>query len=114
MFLKQTAYKPRTLSGSSGTSGKQSLKDENGSGTTTTTTTTTTTDKVSTETTGPAASAGAAGRRRSSASSETKFAGLHAYKRNGGADERKSSWAEQTPGSPGMLQGMWNSFTKGT
>ncbi|KAL6250724.1 hypothetical protein RBB50_003027 [Rhinocladiella similis] len=101
MFFKQSGFKPRTLSGSSGTSGTQATKDDSN------------TNKVGTETTGPAASAGAAGRRRSSASSETKFAGLHAYKRNS-VDERKTNWADQKPGSPGMLQGMWNSFTKGT
>merc|ERR1711939_300851 len=54
-----------------------------------------------------------AGRRRSSAGSETKFAGLNAMKRSS-VDERRANWADQKPGSPGMLQGMWNSFTKGT
>jgi len=63
----------------------------------------------------PVANSTAAGRRRSSASD--KFAGLTAHKR-ASSDEastaRKASWAEQKPGQPGILGGMWNTFTKGS
>ncbi|KAJ9622091.1 uncharacterized protein PV06_05833 [Exophiala oligosperma] len=113
MFFKQSGFKPRTLSGSSGTSGSQSATKGEASNNNNNNNSGGNANKVAAETTGPAASAGAAGRRRSSASSETKFAGLHAYKRNS-VDERKSAYAEQKPGSPGMLQGMWDNFTKGT
>lgn len=45
-----------------------------------------------------------------------KFAGLEAMKRGSSGDQgqRKASWAEQKPGQPGILGGMWHSFTKGS
>jgi hypothetical protein len=46
-----------------------------------------------------------------------KFSGLHNIKRNSqdaSAAERKASWADQAPGTGGILSGMWNNFTKGT
>lgn len=105
MFFKQSGYKPRTLSGASeGSSGNRAGSPPKDAGSN---------NKTTSEATGPAASAGTAGRRRSSAGSETKFAGLNAMKRSS-VDERRANWADQKPGSPGMLQGMWNSFTKGT
>ena len=54
---------------------------------------------------------------QSSAAGADKFAGLNAMKRNsqdGAAGDRKASWAEQKPGSSGVLSGMWNNFTKGS
>ncbi|KIW50675.1 hypothetical protein PV05_09464 [Exophiala xenobiotica] len=105
MFFKQSGYKPRTLSGSSeGSSGNRAGSPPKDAGSN---------NKTTSEAKGPAASPGAAGRRRSSANAETKFAGLNATKRSS-VDERRANWADQKPGSPGMLQGMWNSFTKGT
>lgn len=44
------------------------------------------------------------------------YAGLNGYKRSSqdvSKDERKTSWNEQKT-APGILGGMWNSFTKGT
>jgi hypothetical protein len=45
-----------------------------------------------------------------------KFAGLNGVKR-GSIDESRphyADYADQKRGSPGMLQGMWNTFTRGT
>ncbi|KAI1613650.1 hypothetical protein EDD37DRAFT_652049 [Exophiala viscosa] len=100
MFFKQSGYKPRTLSTSSQGSADQqqdALKDEN--------------KKSSLEIAGPAVSAGAAGRRRSSANAGA-YAGLNGHKRSS-QDERKTSWNEQKT-APGILGGMWNTFTKGS
>jgi len=100
MFLKQYNYKPRSNSQSSQTSAASSgnpPKEET----------------KTADATGPATtSAAIAGRRRSSASGD-KFAGLAALKRNS-QDERKASWQEQKTGSPGILGGMWQNFTKGS
>lgn len=102
MFFKQSGYKPRTNSQSSGKSGTQLAtsppKEE------TKTTTTTAGDQAG-------VSAAIAGRRRSSASGADKFAGLTGQKRN---SQDTAKWAEQKPGQPGILGGMWNSFTKGS
>jgi hypothetical protein len=43
-----------------------------------------------------------------------KFSGLQNIKRNSQDAERKASWADQAPGTDGILSGMWNNFTKGT
>ncbi|MCJ1339045.1 hypothetical protein MMC09_004334 [Bachmanniomyces sp. S44760] len=55
-------------------------------------------------------------RRRSSASNSGKFAGLMNQKRNStdvAANARKASFDEMKP-APGVIGGLWNSFTKGT
>jgi hypothetical protein len=49
---------------------------------------------------------------QSSAGSD-KFAALQNVKRSSQDQDRKASWAEQKPGSQGILGGMWSSFTKG-
>jgi len=107
MFFKQSGYKPRRGSMSSSGSGVAGSppKEETKSASTNTA------NSAAAETTGPAASAGAAGRRRSS--TDSKFAGLNATKRNS-QDERKANWADQKPGQPGILGGMWTQFTKGS
>ncbi|KEF62959.1 uncharacterized protein A1O9_00934 [Exophiala aquamarina CBS 119918] len=102
MFFKQSGYKPRTNSQSSGKSGsfmagsppKEEAKPAGSA----------TGDQV--------VSAAVAGRRRSSASSADKFAGLQGQKRSS-VDTNAAKWAEQKPGQTGILGGMWNSFTKG-
>jgi hypothetical protein len=43
-----------------------------------------------------------------------KFSGLHSIKRNSQDADRKASWADQAPGTGGILSGMWNNFTKGS
>jgi hypothetical protein len=102
MFFKQSGYKPRTNSQSSGKSGTQMAssppKEE---------------PKSASSATGDQAgvSAAVAGRRRSSASGADKFAGLTGQKRT---SQDTAKWAEQKPGQTGILGGMWNSFTKGS
>ncbi|EXJ59394.1 uncharacterized protein A1O5_12275 [Cladophialophora psammophila CBS 110553] len=95
MWFKQYNYKPRSNSqssqGSTSTSGSPPKED--------------------TKVTAANANPGAAGRRRSSTSE--KFAGLTGQKRNN-HDDRKANWAEQKPGQPGILGGMWQNFTKGS
>lgn len=110
MLFKQSGYKPHTLSGASQASSASSSsagsppKSGNGNGS----------DRSSFETTGPAVCMGAAGRHRYN--EEMKFAGLNGVKR-GSIDESRphyADYADQKRGSPGMLQGMWNTFTRGT
>jgi hypothetical protein len=45
-----------------------------------------------------------------------KFAGLNDMKRSSIDESRPhyADYADQKRGSPGMLQGMWNTFTRGT
>jgi len=102
MFLKQYNYKPRSNSQSSGTSGSPPAAKEE--------TPRKSTDAATNTATSPTVSAAVAGRRRSSVD---KFAGLQDLKR-GGQDDRKASWTEQKAGSPGLLGGMWQNFTKGS
>ncbi|EXJ96220.1 hypothetical protein A1O1_01346 [Capronia coronata CBS 617.96] len=101
MFFKQSGYKPRPRTGSSSsqtssTSGSPPKDETKMAGQ----------NNANSETT----SFGAADRRRASAGSD-KFAGLTAHRN--GQDERRAGWADQKPGQPGILGGMWASFTKG-
>jgi len=107
MFFKTSGYKPR--SGSSSSTFSSASKDDSKSASNTNTNANTNTN---TETSGPAVHSGAAGRRRSSQLAE-KFGGLEATKRSS-QDERRANWADQKPGTPGILGGLWNTFTKGT
>jgi len=104
MFFKQTGYKPRTNSQSSGKSGSAAVASSPPKDQTKTTSTSVAGDST-------VVSAAVAGRRRSSAAGADKFAGLQGLKR-GSQDTTK--WAEQKPGQDGILGGMWNSFTKGS
>jgi len=113
MFMKQYNYKPRTNSQSSQSgSGKAIERTDNAARADSPPAKADTTTPTSTS----PVSAAIAGRRRSSDVSG-KFSGLHNMKRNSqdaGAAERKASWADQAPGTGGILSGMWNNFTKGT
>jgi len=107
MFLKQTAYKPR-----SGSQSSQGGQEENKSASPPPKADAA--PRKSTDMQPGVISAAAAGRRRSSAGQA--YAGLNQYKRtsqDASASERKAAWTEQKAGG-GILGGMWNSFTKGS
>jgi len=107
MFLKQYNYKPRSGSQSSESGVERTDNAARADS-----------PPAKTEPVSPIAAAtgkGVAGRRRSS-DMGGKYAGLNNYKRSSqdaDAAARKASWAEQKPGSGGILSGMWTSFTKG-
>jgi len=106
MFLKQTTYKPRTSSQSSGS--------DQGSERTGAAAQTDTMAKKEDTTAQQSANPAIAGRRRSS--DIGKFSGLNTHKRNSkdlaGADRRTSFSDQSAPG--GLFSQAWSKMMKGT